>query len=75
MPRDMETAIKGSPLKTVPIDPYDGKPMRLTQIEDQPVVYSVGRDGKDDGARTDSDRDERPAGDLIYRMPQAPAVR
>jgi hypothetical protein len=42
--------------------------MRLTWINGQPVVYSVGRDGKDDGGQIDSDRDQRPAGDLIYRL-------
>jgi hypothetical protein len=68
-PQNMASAIKGSPLKAVPVDPYDGKPMRLTSLDGQPVVYSVGRDGKDDGARTDSDRDTRPTGDLIYRLP------
>lgn len=73
MPRDMATAIKGSPLKSVPVDPYDGKPMRIALIDGQPVVYSVGRDGKDDGGRIDCDRDMRPAGDLIYRLPQPAA--
>ena len=61
----METAIEGSPLKAVPIDPYDGKPMRFTLIDGQPVVYSVGRDGKDDGADRLGSR-PTPAGDLIY---------
>ena len=75
VPRDMATAIKGSPLKAIPVDPYNGKPMRLTLIDGQPVVYSVGRDGKDDGGRIDSDRDQRPAGDLIYRLPQQAAAR
>jgi hypothetical protein len=32
-PPEMATAIQGSSLKAVPIDPYDGKPMRLTQID------------------------------------------
>jgi hypothetical protein len=68
-PGDIASVIKGSPLKAVPIDPYDGKSMRLKSIDGQPVVYSVGRDGKDDAALTDADRDERPNGDLIYRLP------
>jgi hypothetical protein len=72
-PRDIATAIKGSPLKTVPLDPYDGRPMRLAFVDGQPVVYSVGRDGKDDGGRIDSNRDMKPSGDLIYRLPPASA--
>ena len=64
----MKTAIQGSQLKAVPVDPFDGKPMRLTALDGQPVVYSVGRDGKDDGGQIDSDRDQRPSGDLIDRL-------
>jgi hypothetical protein len=71
----MAAAIKGSPLKTVPVDPFNGKPMRLTRRDGQPVVYSVGRDGKDDGAQTDSDRNQRPTGDLIYRLLPVQAKR
>jgi hypothetical protein len=33
----------------VPKDPYDGKPMRFKRWADGIVVYSVGKDGKDDG--------------------------
>ena len=65
-PSNLAAAIKGTPLKAVPIDPYDGKPMRLAMLDGEPVVYSVGRDGKDDGGRIDANRDMRP-GDLIYR--------
>jgi hypothetical protein len=68
LPANMASALANSPLKAVPIDPYDGRPMRFILLDGQPVVYSVGRDGKDDGGRIDSDRDQRPAGDLIYRM-------
>jgi hypothetical protein len=69
LPRALGVAVKEANLKSVPIDPYDGKPMRLAVIDGQPVIYSVGKDGKDDGGVKDSDRDVRPAGDLIYRLP------
>jgi hypothetical protein len=75
VPRDMKSAIQGSPLRAVPVDPYDGKPMRLTLLNGQPVVYSIGRDGKDDDGQVDSDRDQRPAGDLIYRLMPVQAGR
>ena len=42
-PADLAAAIKGTSLKAVPIDPYDGKPMRLAMLDGEPVVYSVGR--------------------------------
>ena len=54
-------------MKDVPADPYDGKPVRLAVVEGQPAVYSVGRDGKDDGGQKDSKFDVQP-GDLIYRL-------
>jgi hypothetical protein len=67
-PPDMASVIKAARLKAVPADPYDGKPMRLVKVDGQAVVYSVGRDGNDDGGLKDSDRDQRPAVDLIYRL-------
>ena len=33
----------------VPIDPFDGKPLRLTTKDGAIVVYSVGKDQVDDG--------------------------
>jgi hypothetical protein len=68
-PKDLSSVAKAAALKTVPVDPYDGKPMKLVMIDGQPVVYSVGRDGKDDGGLVDSNRDQKPKGDLIYRLP------
>jgi hypothetical protein len=34
----------------------------------EPVVYSVGKDGRDDGGRVDSDFDQKP-GDHTFRLP------
>jgi hypothetical protein len=36
-------------LAQVPIDPFDGKPLRLAQKKDGIAIYSVGKDGRDDG--------------------------
>ena len=35
-------------LNEIPLDPFDGKPLRLLLKENQHVVYSIGPDGKDD---------------------------
>src|SRR5262249_16200321 len=35
----------------VPADPFDGRPMRLRREGDGVVLYSIGRDRKDDGGR------------------------
>ena len=64
----LAVAVKEAGLKSIPTDPYDGKPMRLAVIDGQPLIYSVGRDGRDDGGLKDSKYDMQP-GDLIYRLP------
>ena len=36
-------------LREVPIDPFDGQPIRIRRLADGIVIYTVGFDGKDDG--------------------------
>jgi hypothetical protein len=36
-------------LPAVPLDPFDGAPLRYRRTDDGVVVYSVGEDGRDDG--------------------------
>ena len=67
LPRVLTVAVKEAGLKAIPIDPYDGRPMRVAVVDGQPVVYSVGKDGRDDGGQKDSKYDTLP-GDLIYRL-------
>ncbi len=69
LPRALAVATREAGLKAIPTDPYDGKPMRLAVLDGQPVVYSVGRDGRDDGGLKDSNLDRLPVGDMIYRLP------
>jgi hypothetical protein len=38
-------------LPKVPLDLYDGAPLRYRQLDDGVVVYSVGPDGQDDGGK------------------------
>ncbi len=38
-------------LPDVPLDPFDGKPLRYKHFEQGYAVYSVGPDGNDDGGR------------------------
>jgi hypothetical protein len=68
LPRSLLVPIREAGLKAIPTDPFDGKPMRVGVLKGQPVVYSVGKDGHDDGAQKDSNFDTQP-GDLIYHMP------
>jgi hypothetical protein len=45
-------ALVPSILKSVPVDPYTGKPLRYLKREKDGVVYSVGPDRKDDNLAT-----------------------
>jgi hypothetical protein len=67
LPGDLATAFRDAGQPAVPIDPFDGKPMRLVLVEGKPVVYSVGKDGRDDGGLRDSDGD-RHGCDLTFRL-------
>jgi hypothetical protein len=69
LPRALAVAVKDAGLKAIPTDPYDGHPMKVALLGSPPVVYSVGKDGRDDGGQKDSRYDTQP-GDLLYRMPE-----
>jgi hypothetical protein len=38
-------------LAAVPLDPFDGQPLRFKRLDRGYVVYSIGRDGRDDGGK------------------------
>jgi hypothetical protein len=50
----------------VPPDPYDGHPMRLRRAEGGVVIYSIGRDRKDDGGRAWDEKKQE--GDLLFHL-------
>jgi hypothetical protein len=54
-------------LDDVPVDPFDGKPLRFVVKPDKCLIYSVGLDGKDDGG---SPYDEKAqTGDIVFSLP------
>jgi hypothetical protein len=40
-------------LPRVPLDPYDGAPLQYRRLNDGVVIYSIGRDGKDNAGKLD----------------------
>ena len=48
-PPDELTALVPAYIDSVPIDPYDGKPVRYRKTEKGHVIYCIGADEKDDG--------------------------
>jgi hypothetical protein len=65
-PKDLAELIP-SYLEAIPLDPFDGQPLRLRQSEGRFVVYSVGMDGIDNGGQLD-DNPLQPASDIGFRL-------
>jgi hypothetical protein len=55
-------------LTAVPLDPFDGKPLRYVKRPDGVTVYSVGHDGTDDGGKIDRSKPLGPGVDQGYRL-------
>jgi hypothetical protein len=64
-PRDL-TEVPKDTLPVVPLDPYDGQPLRFRRTPAGIVIYSIGPDGTDDGG-TVSPRGEAGT-DLGFRL-------
>ena len=69
-PPDLETIVKAAGMQGIPADPYTGRPIQMTMIDDEPVIYSVAMDGKDDRGRVDVWKSAQPGkiGDLLFRL-------
>jgi hypothetical protein len=57
-------------IPTVPVDPFDGQPLRFRHVEGGFVIYSVGADQKDDGG----DPHLEPARDEVIWIRMLPAT-
>jgi hypothetical protein len=44
-------------IAAVPADPFDGQPLRYIRLDDGYVIYSVGRDGVDNGGAVEDGKD------------------
>ena len=70
-PVDLEALVPDL-MPAVPVDRFDGRPLRYRVIDGRPLVYSVGADRDDDGGRTPVDTRGRPERDLA-RIPKSGA--
>lgn len=66
-PANLETVFREDPSTAVPIDPYSGQQLRYVIQKNRPVVYSIGADQNDDGARIDWEFGKQP-GDFIFKL-------
>jgi hypothetical protein len=71
LPVTLSEAAAETILKTVPIDPYSGQPLRFSVLTGQPVIYSIGNDFKDDGGRVDWKQGTVPGDYLFPLVPRA----
>jgi hypothetical protein len=55
-------------LPKTPIDPYDGKPLRLRRDQVGIVIYSIGPDLQDDGGLVNRDMPMMPGYDLGFQL-------
>jgi hypothetical protein len=66
-PKD-STELVPAYLKQVPLDPYDGQPIRLRAVADGLAIYSVGPDRQDNGGKMDRRMPLNPGNDLVFRL-------
>ena len=54
-------------LPRVPLDPFDGKSMRMAMDGGDMLIYSIGIDLKDNGGKAPDKQEEREA-DIVFRL-------
>jgi hypothetical protein len=64
LPESLESLVPEF-LPTVPTDPFDGQPLRFKATDEGLVLYSIGRDRKDDGG-VDPEHKSEP--DVVVRL-------
>jgi hypothetical protein len=55
-------------LPELPLDPFDGQPLRYKRLPDGIVIYSVGADGIDDGGQISPTLMQQPMTDIGVRL-------
>jgi hypothetical protein len=66
-PENLENLVPAY-LPAIPLDPFDGKPLRYRQYPEGVVVYSIGTDGKDNEGKFDSLNTYREGTDIGIRL-------
>lgn len=54
--KEIDAALVGK----LPVDPYDGSPLRFRRLEDGLVIYAIGPNGRDDGGDLGDRSDKSP---------------
>jgi hypothetical protein len=67
-PASLEELVKMGLIASVPLDPYDGQPLRYKLRPDGALVYSVGADGVDNGGNINRDHPFDPGTDQGFEL-------
>jgi hypothetical protein len=67
-PDSLEALRASDYLTQVPVDLYDGKPLRFRRLDDGLLIYSVGPDGADNGGFIDREKLYAPGTDMGFRL-------
>ncbi len=62
-------------LPAVPLDPFDGEPLRYRRTDAGVVIYSVGEDGRDDGGDANPPPDSWVPRDVVFALWDLPRRR
>ncbi len=67
-PATLDELVQAGLLKSAPVDPYDGRPLRLRRTGDGLMVYSVGPDNADNGGVIDRQNPIKAGTDLGFQL-------
>lgn len=67
-PASLEELAKNGLLPSVPLDPFDGQPLRYKILADGVLIYSIGADGVDNGGLIDRANPNAPGTDVGFRL-------
>lgn len=65
LPQNLEELTSQS-AKPLPCDPYDGKPLRFKKLATGYVIYSIGKDGVDDGGLEHQSKNSKSSQDITF---------
>jgi hypothetical protein len=67
-PASLAELAKDGWIAAVPLDPFDGQPLRYKLVPDGVLIYSVSLDGVDDGGVINRENPLAPGSDLGFRL-------
>jgi hypothetical protein len=67
-PASFQALVDDGLLDAVPLDPFDGQPLRFLLTEDGLLIYSIGPDRKDNGGNINRQRSIEPGTDLGFQL-------